>query len=713
MADVSFVDWVAGLAVDVVGGSEKIPLIDGTSIAHVTPNLLADFAVDKLHQAAVITTLGDSDEINAFQSDVEKIITAQNFFNWIVDKLEAITTGSTIANGDKLLFSDAGVLKQIDIADVKTFLDSADPALGTEVAGLSAATIADTDQYLVVQATTARKTTFTDIAARVHSQFLAYTTALPSIATLADGDLFYASDSGVASKVTASTIAAYVQAEVGSAIVSAAWDTYSALGAAINATDVFLLERSGAGRTATGANIATYVVSTQNSASDAVAAAAGDDFLIFRSGVQYKLDIGLLSTYVLASGWSAASGDPVASGDKVIIGRGGTTYSVTVDQLKTYVLVGIQASVLNLTGLTSATLASGSIFLVGDGATPKKATLSELETKLWADFQTYVAGLTSLTPLDDADTFYVIEGSTPRKVTAANIANYIDSELWSAGAATPAVQALDNLYMRRGSTSYKLDVGALATYIAGTVTSSIDVGGLVTTATLSDGDWFLVDEGATNSKVTLANLRSHFWSEFVTYVNGLTSAVTPVDADVIYMINGTTPRKLTVGDLWDNRFLADAMMIKLDDFAAPDDNTDLNASASRHGLMPKLSNNARFFYRGDGTQATYASVTPTATAATGSIHSDSAPLASTNTTFITSDSSAKGVKLPNGVAGDIMEVINNSGTSAKLYPATGGSLNGLGLNAAVVIPANKGVRCFCSAVDTWVVFDMNARATTA
>jgi hypothetical protein len=41
--------------------------------------------------------------------------------------------------------------------------------------------------------------------------------------------------------------------------------------------------------------------------------------------------------------------------------------------------------------------------------------------------------------------------------------------------------------------------------------------------------------------------------------------------------------------------------IKLDDLATPDDNTDLNASASRHGLLPKLSGNAEDALRGDGT----------------------------------------------------------------------------------------------------------------
>lgn len=42
---------------------------------------------------------------------------------------------------------------------------------------------------------------------------------------------------------------------------------------------------------------------------------------------------------------------------------------------------------------------------------------------------------------------------------------------------------------------------------------------------------------------------------------------------------------------------------KLDDLATPDDNTDLNATAARHGLLPKLSGNGAQSLRGDGTWA--------------------------------------------------------------------------------------------------------------
>lgn len=44
--------------------------------------------------------------------------------------------------------------------------------------------------------------------------------------------------------------------------------------------------------------------------------------------------------------------------------------------------------------------------------------------------------------------------------------------------------------------------------------------------------------------------------------------------------------------------------IKLDDLGAPDDNTDLNASTSAHGLLKKLPGGTATFLRGDGTFAT-------------------------------------------------------------------------------------------------------------
>lgn len=43
--------------------------------------------------------------------------------------------------------------------------------------------------------------------------------------------------------------------------------------------------------------------------------------------------------------------------------------------------------------------------------------------------------------------------------------------------------------------------------------------------------------------------------------------------------------------------------IKLDDLAAPDDNTDLDVSTTRHGLVPKAPDDTEQFLRGDGSWA--------------------------------------------------------------------------------------------------------------
>ena len=56
------------------------------------------------------------------------------------------------------------------------------------------------------------------------------------------------------------------------------------------------------------------------------------------------------------------------------------------------------------------------------------------------------------------------------------------------------------------------------------------------------------------------------------------------------------------GLLADDQHVLDAevKLIKLDDFAAPDDNTDLNASISKHGLLKKLNNVATQYLNGQG-----------------------------------------------------------------------------------------------------------------
>lgn len=106
-------------------------------------------------------------------------------------------------------------------------------------------------------------------------------------------------------------------------------------------------------------------------------------------------------------------------------------------------------------------------------------------------------------------------------------------------------------------------------------------------------------------------------------------------------------------------------------------------------------------------------VNATPVAAAGTDVSNAGSLASANIAKVSSDGATKGVKLPTGVAGQFQIVENTTATACELYAASGGTVNGLSADASVVIPASKGVLCLCFAADTWIVYDLPAKATAS
>jgi len=79
-------------------------------------------------------------------------------------------------------------------------------------------------------------------------------------------------------------------------------------------------------------------------------------------------------------------------------------------------------------------------------------------------------------------------------------------------------------------------------------------------------------------------------------VIGLNELLSPVGGDYLHIVDVSASnydKKVAVAIL--------GTAIKLDDLGAPDDNTDLNASSSKHGLLPKLSDNSDDLLTGKGT----------------------------------------------------------------------------------------------------------------
>ena len=120
-------------------------------------------------------------------------------------------------------------------------------------------------------------------------------------------------------------------------------------------------------------------------------------------------------------------------------------------------------------------------------------------------------------------------------------------------------------------------------------------------AALVDADTFPVDDGdsGTNKK----SLVSRIFTYVTTKIQALANKATPVDADILMIQDSAASnalKELTLTNYWANYLAAKAKLIKLDDFAATDDNTDLNASTTAHGLLPKLSDAATDFLNGTG-----------------------------------------------------------------------------------------------------------------
>ena len=227
--------------------------------------------------------------------------------------------------------------------------------------------------------------------------------------------------------------------------------------------------------------IAAYTIDELVGAA-ALTPGTGDALLMERSGTEGTFDIDALASYVVATGWSVASeADPAVSGDMILANRSGVIYELDIDTIQTYVLVGVQATVLDLSGLDAATLSGTDLFAVCQTTTGKKVTLTNLETKLWTDFQTYVEGLTAVATATSSDYFYSIQGGVPKLMQADELSVYMDTAIIALGnvqtsafSAIPAnltalsepssVQDADELLMQRSGTAYKMTMATVANY---------------------------------------------------------------------------------------------------------------------------------------------------------------------------------------------------------------------------------------------------------
>jgi hypothetical protein len=347
-------------------------------------------------------------------------------------------------------------------------------------------------------------------------------------------------------------------------------------------------------KTLTTAKMAEYSIDVLVAAASATPT-TGDTLLAVRSSAEKNLSLDAVVTYVTAETWSDASAvTPLTTGDLFLMNRSDVTGKATIDSIKTYVLTGVQATVLDYSGLTAATLAGTDLFAVCQTTTGKKVTLSNLETKLWTDYATYVSGLTFVTSLSDSDVLYCLDGGVAKQITAEVLSEYMEAEIganivddvwddasvltatqdgdvyvfersgarkainaeyvadyviaeFGAEAGAGATQDGDKVAVWRSSTPGTMTVDAIATYVKQAVVDDY----AVVTPVLGT-DYVLLNRSSVGKQALLSAVKTYVLTDIQETVldsSTLSAVALPVTTDLFFLDRSGVPYKCTLANI--------------------------------------------------------------------------------------------------------------------------------------------------------------------
>lgn len=540
-----FSEFVASLSLDVIGGSEKIPLVD-TTPKYVTPGTLLTY-VNTQQIAAAVSTPATGDILRGHRSGSTKTFTMDAVADYAIGRAFDSTVVTSITSGDLVVIERSGVSKTITVNNLRTYMTDGVQASVLDLSGLTAATLGATDLLVVCQTSTPKKVALSDLETKLWTDFATYVAALTENSTVVDGDVFYSIQGGTPKYVNADTLAAYFLAEIGASVVDLAWDG-DVVDPALS-TDVLVCQRSGAQKTVTVDTVSDFTLTALGSSAAVTPAAASDKFVVYRGSVAKTVDISDVVTYVLAQAWSQTTVASINTGDELVIGRSNVSKTTTVDALQTFVLSGIQATVLNISSLDTATLGITDNLLIVQSGVAKKTNLAALESKLWVDLATNINGLPDAGTLLSTDKFMILVSGTRKYCTSAEIATYVSTTMWAASGAA-SVAGTDTFLVDQSGTKKEATLTQLQTFLAtGLQDTVLDISGL-DTATVAGTDELMVCQSGDAKKATVSAVGTVMLTGTAAYIETLDQA-TLADTDKVFVSQGSVARMTALSELAD------------------------------------------------------------------------------------------------------------------------------------------------------------------
>ena len=337
--------------------------------------------------------------------------------------------------------------------------------------------------------------------------------------------------------------------EIGPAVTGDVWDD-AAVVTTVATGDIFVMERIGDRKSVDAQYIASYVNTDQMGKAAVTPAVDGDKVAMWRSTTPGTMTVDVIATYTTAAILADFTTQTTAlDTDTFLFNRSSAGNQITAANLASYVLDGVQADVLDFSGLATATLGATDLFAVSQTGVGKSATLTALETKLWTDFATYTGALADAVTVVAADKFYMLNGATPKHTTGLEIATYVTSTLWAA-AAPASVVTTNSILIHDGTGTKKATVDQLATFVLTDAQDTIlDVSALTVASGVAGTDTMLICQGALPYYITLANVGVEVLKTLPAHTTALDAVATPADADQLYCLQGGVAKKLALSDL--------------------------------------------------------------------------------------------------------------------------------------------------------------------
>lgn len=534
-----------------VTGSEKIPVDDGGVAKFVTVEQVKDSVLAKIAALAAASGITiDDDSVFILRGGSLTRVTASTFAAAVMNEAFGRSAVAEPNGNEVLVVKDSTVRKTITFTALKEWLEdnmTVTPDL-TLADAESAGTLGDSDVALVVQAAAGKKVTLATLKDYVLNKLAAFVAAQGAAQTVSSGDMLLLVQGGNVRKVTVA------QLSVGNGDVKGP----------ANTTDGNIPQWDSAAKTLKNGFAVTSTVNASSTSSQVPTAAAVHAALDLKGDVKKSG----APTSGLAK-WNAEgkveAGPAVATSVR-------SAASASDDAIPTE--KAVRQAIADASGVTPPELpVQGNVPLWGSGGalTAGKAVRESIRDTANASHDAFP---TEKAVRDAMDGMVAMPAShTEDAIPTWGSGSELKAGLTVVPSGT-GIASADNASDTKIPTEK-----AVREAIPGPATNA-------SAGTMSAADKAKLDNMVDTASVQEIGEPGIADSDMITVLQG-----------------GTTWKKSLVTRLW-TWLMSKLTTYKIDDLAAGDDNTDLDASAARHGLCPKLPNDATKFLRGDGTFAT-------------------------------------------------------------------------------------------------------------